>query len=343
MVSVPKLQTGDNVAILSPSAGLPGKFPHVQELGLKRIREKFGLIPVEYPTTRQFGSSLQDRARDLMDAFKNPDIKGIVTSIGGSDQIKLIKYLDPKVFIENPKPYFGFSDNTHVVNFLFKHNIPSYYGGAVMTQFAMQVKMHDLTVEYLKKAFFETGEEELRSSDFYTDEDLEWSNPENLRVPRKLDKNEGWVWNSDESFSGILWGGCLESLDYQLRVNVHLPDIEQLKGKVLFFETSELVPEHNYVKRVLTGMGERGWFDIFAGVLVGRPKAWSPKKLLSIEQKEVYRAEQRQTVLTTIHEYNPSLPMVQNLDFGHTDPQIILPVGKMARIDAENKKIFVEY
>lgn len=64
-----KLNKGDKVAILSPSNGLPGLFPWVQDYGLKRLKDDFGLISVEYPTTRQMGSSLKDRARDIMDAL----------------------------------------------------------------------------------------------------------------------------------------------------------------------------------------------------------------------------------------------------------------------------------
>lgn len=65
---LPKLSPGDQVAVISPSAGLPGLFPAVQDLGLTRMREVFDLHPIEYPTTRQMNSSLEDRARDIMAA-----------------------------------------------------------------------------------------------------------------------------------------------------------------------------------------------------------------------------------------------------------------------------------
>ncbi len=82
---LPKLAQGDRVAIISPSAGLPGKFPWVQDLGLERLRSIFGLMPQEYPTTRQVGSSLHDRARDIMAAFADQQNKAVFASIGGSD------------------------------------------------------------------------------------------------------------------------------------------------------------------------------------------------------------------------------------------------------------------
>src|SRR5437868_3614406 len=90
---LPKLHKGDKVAILSPSFAAPGVWPHVYELGLKRLREEFGLEPVEFPTTKKVGASKEERAKDLIDAFKNPDIKGVVASIGGDDQVTYIKNL----------------------------------------------------------------------------------------------------------------------------------------------------------------------------------------------------------------------------------------------------------
>ncbi len=56
-----KLQPGDTVAVLSPSWAGPAVFPDVFELGLRRLREEFGLVPVEYPTTRKLAASDEHR------------------------------------------------------------------------------------------------------------------------------------------------------------------------------------------------------------------------------------------------------------------------------------------
>lgn len=91
-IKLQKLTKGDQVAVISPSNGLPQIFPEVYELGLKRLQDEFGLVPKEYPTTRIMGAPLKDRARDVMAAFTDPENKAVFTSIGGEDQIKLIKY-----------------------------------------------------------------------------------------------------------------------------------------------------------------------------------------------------------------------------------------------------------
>ncbi len=342
-VELQKLRQGDQVAVISPSAGLPSLFPWVQDLGLERLHDIFGLKPKEYPTTRTMGASLKDRARDVMAAFADPDNKAVFTSIGGEDQIKLIKHLDPKVFINNPKPFFGYSDNTHLHNFLWNLGIPSYYGGAILTQFGMQGSMHDLTIKSLKHALFDIGEYELEVANEYNDEGLDWSDKENLTKTRKMEANDGLFWDGNNDAEGRLWGGCVESLIIQSTTNKYLPKDDDLKDMVLFIETAEDIPDAWIVEYLLTGFGERGWFDKFNAVLVGRPKAWEFDKQKTTEEKVAYRKEQREAVMKTVREYNKSIPIIQNLDFGHTDPQIILPLGGTVRVKTSLKKIIITY
>ncbi len=342
-ITLPKLSQGDQVAVISPSAGLPELFPWVQDLGLERIKSELGLTPIEYPTTRQMGSSLEDRARDVMAAFSDPSNKAVFASIGGSDQIKLIKHLDPQVFLDNPKPFFGYSDNTHLHNFLWNLGIPSYYGGGVMTQFGMNVKMHDITLNSIRHALFDSGEYELEVTNEYNDEGLDWSIKENLAKPRKMEPNDGLIWDGNNDAEGILWGGCVESLIVQSSAEKYLPEDEDIDGTVLFLETAEDIPEHWIIEYLLMGFGERGWFDRFKAVLVGRPKAWERDKQNSTDQKAAYRKDQRETVIKTIRQYNSTIPIVQNVDFGHTDPQVSLPMGNRIRLFSHDEKVYLTY
>lgn len=338
-----KLKEGDQVAVVSPSSGLPGLFPWVQDLGIKRITEEFGLIVKEYPTTREMGSSLEDRARDLMNAFSDEDNKAIIASIGGSDQIKLIKHLEPDVFLKNSKPFFGYSDNTHLHNFLWNLGIPSYYGSAVMTQFGMQKEMHSLTVDFIKNALFRSGEFELVASKEYNDIGLSWGDKYSLNKKREMEPNSGFYWDGSVNAQGILWGGCVESMIVQSTTGTYLPDTADLEQTVLYLETAEDIPEHWIIQYLLTGFGERGWFDKFQGVLIGRPKAWDFSNQKSATEKAEYSTTQRETVVNIVRSYNSKIPIVQNVDFGHTDPQIPIPSGGLTRIDSVNKKLFFTY
>lgn len=343
MLKLKKLQKGDKVAILSPSFAAPGQWPHVYELGLKRVREVFELEPVEFPATKKLGASKEERSKDLIDAFEDPEIKGVITSLGGDDQVTYVKNLPAEPFVSNPKPFFGYSDNTHFANFLWLNGIPSYYGGSLFVQFAEQGKMNDYTTRYLKLALFEEGEVEIEASKEYNDMGLDWNDPGNLTKQRIYEPNESWLWNGEKNAAGITWGGCLESIDELLRHGIQVPSLEDFENIVLITETSEEIPASEYVFRVFRALGERRILERVKAVLVGRPKAWEYDKPNNESQKEEYRKKQRETILKAIRMYNTFIPVVQNLDFGHTDPQIPLPYGMPIRLESTTKQIFAKF
>jgi len=334
---------GDRVGIVSPSAGLPGLYPWVQELGLQRLRDQFGLIPVEYPTTRQMGSSYEERAQDLMDAFADPGITAVLTSIGGEDEIGLITYLDPEVFRANPKPFFGYSDNTNIHNFLWELDIPSFYGCSTLVELAAPGGIPPLTQRSLRSALLGTGEMEMEVSTRFTDINLDWGDPANLERTPIMEPNDGPYWDGDADVNGILWGGCCEVLFGLMASGRHIPTDEDVDGAIFYMETSELVPEPFLVGYLLTAFGERGWLDRFSAILVGRPKAWYFDKPNDAATKAAYREAQRHEILRAVRAYNPTIPVVQNLDFGHTSPQFIVPNGGHARVLGSTRQIFFTY
>ncbi len=342
-IKLNKLKKGDKVAVVSPSFGAPGVWPHIYELGLKRVREVFNLEPVEFSVTKKVGASKEERSKDLIEAFENKEIRGVIASLGGDDQVTYIKNLPKESFTDNPKMFFGFSDNTHFCNFLWLNGIPSYYGASLFTQFAMQVRMDDFTVKYLNRALFEQGEFELESSDIYNDIGLNWNDVENTDKERTYEKNDGWFWDGEMDAEGVTWGGCLESIDELLRHNVQIPTLKEFENIILITETSEEVPSSHDVFRVYRALGERGILERVKGVLVGRPKAWHFNKQNSTEQKAEHKKQQRETILNVVRQYNKNVPIIQNMDFGHTDPQICMPYGSKVRILSSEKKIFADF
>lgn len=166
----PKLAPGEKVAILSPSLALPQVFPAVYEQGLRRLREQFHLVPVEYPTTRRMHASPQDRARDIQDAFEDPEIKALFATIGGDDQLKVLKYLDPARIRAHPKAFFGYSDKTNLHNFLWNLGMVSYHGATIMVELGRGGAMHPLTQQALQRALFVSGEWEIQPAPAFTDQ-----------------------------------------------------------------------------------------------------------------------------------------------------------------------------
>lgn len=344
-----KLRPGDKVAIVSPSFAAPGKWPHVYELGRKRLKEIFQLEPVAFPATAKLGATAQERTQDLIAAFEDKTIKAVITSLGGDDQVTYIKNLPPAPFIKNPKPFFGFSDNTHFENFLWLQGIPSYYGASLFTQFAMQGRMDPYTIEYLKHAFFDSGAFELTPSDTFNEMGLDWNDPANLAKERAYEKNDGWCWDGGAQSggamqaTGITWGGCIESIDELLRHGVAIPSLADFENIVLLAETSEEIPSPDYVFRVFRALGERGILERIKAVIVGRPKAWEFDKQTTPDEHRAYREAMREKILNVVRAYNKTIPVIQNFNIGHTDPQIAMPYGGKIKIDAGAKKVFAEF
>lgn len=338
------LKPGDKVAIISPSSGLPYLFPWVYEQGLKRIRDIFKLEPIEFPSARQSPESLSQnpklRADDINAAFNDPSIKGIIATVGGNDQIRILPYLDKKTIQANPKIFMGYSDCTNLHLYLWNLGLVSYYGGAVMTQFAMGGGMQEYTVDSMKRALFHPPIGRVLPSLEYSDADLDWADKDNLSKKRPMYPSEGWLWhnNRETVIQGKLWGGCLEILDLHLSIKKHLPDPDYLNDAVLFVETSEEMPSEGFVYRFFAALGELKLLNRFKAVLMAYPKAQFCERQPS-EGKEAFIISQRNAVQNALKDYNSELLVVFNMNFGHTDPQLILPSGGDVKIDGQARTI----
>jgi muramoyltetrapeptide carboxypeptidase LdcA involved in peptidoglycan recycling len=344
LVRPPVLHAGDKVAILSPSWAGPGVFPQVQDLGLKRLREHLQLEPVEYPTTRKVGATAQERAEDVNAAFADPEIAAVMASIGGSDQITVLRHLDPQVLQANPKAFFGYSDNTNLLLYLWNLGIISFHGGSTMVHLARPGRLHPTTLESMRRALFQPGEVQLSPAAEMTDENPNWDDPAALAAELPMRAGAGWTWAGEQrSVTGASWGGNLEILDFNLRADRYLLAPAAYAGCVLLLETSEEMPGAEYVYRVLMGMGERGMLGQFAAVAVATPKAWDRKVGQSVAERTRFAADQEAAILRALQEYNPGVPTVFGLDFGHTDPQIVIPHGGSMTIDGEGQTVTVTY
>ena len=91
LIKAPKLNVGDKVAVITLSWGGPGTFPNRFEAGKQRLEEIFGLqvVPTKHAlkSAEWIYQNPKARADDLMEAFLDPSIKGIITTIGGEDSL----------------------------------------------------------------------------------------------------------------------------------------------------------------------------------------------------------------------------------------------------------------
>ncbi|BCJ38040.1 LD-carboxypeptidase [Actinocatenispora thailandica] len=340
----PKPRPGDAVAVLSPSSGLPGLFPAPYELGLRRLQDDFGLRVVEYPASRKMGSTPQERAADLHAAFADPQIAAVFASIGGDDQLTVLRHLDRALLAANPKPFFGYSDNTNLLLTLRNLGMVSYHGGSVMVELGRPGAMHPITAASLRAALFDTGAYELTETSTFTEVNSRWEDPRTFDSEPATDPATGWYWHQgDRVVEGPVWGGSLEILSWLLMAGREIEPADSYAGSVLFLETSEEMPAATEVYRILRSMGERGLLQQFPALLMARPKAWSFEQPLDAEGRVRYRADQREAVLRAFGEYAPDTMIVFDVDLGHTDPQQVIPIGGQARVDGPARRITVTY
>jgi len=331
------------VAVLSPAAGGGHRFPHPYERGLRLLRERFDLEPVAFPTATKSSEWLADhpeeRARDVERAFRDPDVGAVVATIGGNDQVRILKHLDGDVLAANPTRFFGSSDNTHLHSLLWERGLVSYYGGDVLTTLGTAVDRFPEASEWLSRALFEDSFGDLSPATEWTDGDPNWFDAEYHGT--ELERETGrWEWRGgDGTADGRLWGGCLEVLDTVLAADLTCPSTESLDGGVLFVETSEELPGEAEARRMLLGLGERGVLGAVDAVLVGRPKARNPHEDPGPEVRADYRETQYDLVTQVVGEYAPAVPVVCGVDVGHTYPSAPLPVGGRCVVDPATERV----
>lgn len=330
-----KITPGDTIAVLSPSAGLPSIFPHIFDNGLKILKD-WKLNIKEYPTARAKADFLrcnpQIRAKDINDAFADSEIKAIITSTGGDDSVRILPFLDKEIIKSNPKIFMGYSDATTIHTYCNQLGLITFYGPSIMAGFSQMKALPESFEAHVKEMLFEPKPEyEYHSYDVYCDGYPDWVNKENTGKVNELKKNDGWHWLQGSGVvQGELFGGCIEVLE-MMNGTVFWPDKEFWNGKILILETSEAKPSLHEIDHVLRNYGMQGIYDKIKGILFGRARNYSDEEKLELEKK---------IISIVAGEFGRvDLPVIANMDFGHTDPQLVLPLGVKAEINYQKRKI----
>lgn len=331
LIKPQKLQSGDRVATISLSWGGAGDedIRWRYEQGKKRLQEEFGLEVVEMPNTLKGTQYIYEhpekRAEDLMQAFADPTIKGIFSCIGGDESVRLLPYIDYEVIRNNPKVFMGYSDTT-VTHFICrKAGLASFYGPAILSDFAENVEMFDYTKHWLKKALFETEPiGNIEPSDIWTSHRLPWEE-ENKLIRRTTQTSSGYeLLQGKGKVQGRMIGGCIEVLE-MLKGTELWPEPEEWEDSILFFETSEDMPEPRYFEYWLRNYGTQGILQKVNGIVFGKPY---DDKYYKEYRKAIIRVVRNELGLV-------DLPILYNMSFGHTAPIVTLPYGAMAEIDCD--------
>lgn len=338
-----KLIPGDHVAILSPAFAAPAVAPALHEQALRRLTDLTGLIPVEYPTTRQLDANPEARAADVNDAFADTRIRALLATIGGDDQLLVVPHLDAALAQADPKPFIGYSDNTNILNWLWQHGVSGFYGGSTAVHLGPGPAVDDIHLRSLRAALVDGGEIELTEPGESEDVGKRWEDPRSLTEYGDRIPTEPWTWaGSEVRVEGRTWGGCLEAIDGLAMVD-RLPSTSELEGAILLLETSEERPPASWVARWLRGLGERGALDAVAGVVVARPPVSDFEFLPSAGEAQTLRNAQRDIVIETVARYNPDAVVCVGVPFGHTRPQWIVPYGGRMALDGATHTVVADY
>jgi muramoyltetrapeptide carboxypeptidase LdcA involved in peptidoglycan recycling len=344
LVHPPKARPGERIAVLSPSFAAPGAYPAVHEQAMRRLTEVTGLIPVEYPTTRQVGATPQARAADVNAAFADPAIRGILAAIGGDDEITVIPHLDAKLARRDPKPFLGTSDNTNLHHWLWANGIASFYGGSSQVHLGPGPGVDDIHAQSLRAALI-TGET-LEITDPGESEDfgVDWADPGALTSFGEREPTQPWTWHGPaRSVTGVAWGGCLDVIQSILTAGRFPFDAGVLDGGVLIIETSEELPPAVEVGRILRSLGERGMLGAVDAVLAARPPVSDHSHRPPAEERARLRDDQRDIVVEIVGRYNPDAVVCVGVPFGHTRPQWIIPHGGLVTVDGAARRVSADY
>lgn len=261
----------------------------------------------------RFGSSsIEHRVADLHDAFADPDVAAILSVIGGIHTNQVLPYLDWDLIAEHPKIVCGYSDITALTCAINARTGLVTYNGPHYSTFAMRDHFEQ-TLAWFRAALWSDQPIDVEPAAAWTD-DLWHEDQDNRRVL----PNEGhWTIASGHA-EGRLVGGNLLVMSL-LHGTGYLPD---LRDSVVFVEDDAASGTFLFGPH-LTQLAQQPGFDEVRGLLIGRFQA----------EFDMTR-DQLEAIIRTRPELD-GIPIVANVDFGHTYPILTIPVGGTAVIDAE--------
>ena len=337
LIKPSRLKRGDKVATISLSWGGAGDDDILwrYNIGKKRLQEQFGLEVIEMPHTLSGTDFIHDhpekRAEDLMLAFKDESIKAIFSCIGGDESVRMLPYIDFDTIRNNPKIFIGYSDTTITHFICLKAGISSFYGASILAEFAENVKMFDYTKHWIEKVLFDNSViGNIDSSPIWTSEYLPWEE-KNKFIERNTQANNGYELLQGKGIvKGHLIGGCIEVLE-MLKGTELWPSNDLWANSIIFFETSEEKPEPRYIEYWLRNYGSQGILQKANGIIFGKP------------YDNLYYEEYKKIILNVVRDELKlvNLPILYNMNFGHTAPIITIPYGAIAEIDCNKKSFYI--
>ena len=325
-IKPPKLAAQDIVGIVSPAMS----FFTVHESALQRgvaYLEGAGLhvqlAPHALDQRQHLNPPSQHRAEDLNQMFADPKIKAIFCLSGGSGVNAILPLLDWEQIESSPKIVMGYSAITALLIGLYaKVGLVTFHGPMILDGFSEYPQPFAYTRQGIEQILFKTEPVETLKpptqwTDAYTSEDQ----------PRAMKTNPGWRWLREGKANGSLIGG---NLSVMLTL-VGTPYWAPLQGAILCLE--EVNFGNGLLRKVdesLAQCQQMGLFDQIAGLVIGKVNE------LSKEEETLFES------LILEYTAGSQFPILTGVDFGHTAPQLTLPVGIQASLDSQQDRFSID-
>lgn len=313
-----KLQMGDELRIIAPSSSMSIVSEETITLATQRLEHlgfKITFGEHIYETDPLMTSSIPSRIDDLHAAFSDPNVKGILCVLGGFNCNQLLKYIHFDLIQKNPKVFLGYSDITALSNAITHKTGLITYSGCNFTTFGMKYGF-----EYTLDSFIQCLTKEqpylLQPADSWSDD--EWYRDQENRT---FHVNEGWEILQEGRAEGTLIGGNLCTFNL-LQGTEFMPS---LKNTILFLEDDD-VSDPKTFDRDLQSLLHLPDVGQIKGLVIGR-----------FQQSFHMTPELLRYIISTKQELI-GIPIIANVDFGHTFPSAVFPIGGRIKIDVSNQK-----
>ncbi|OMD41678.1 S66 family peptidase [Paenibacillus odorifer] len=314
-----KLKPGDELRIISPARSLSLIAAEQRKIAKEQLQQlgfRISFSVNSFEKDEFVSSSIESRIEDLHEAFLDPNVKGILTTIGGFNSNQLLRYIDYSLIAEHPKRLCGYSDITALSNAIYAKTGLVTYSGPHFSSFAM---LHDneYTTQYFRKLMMDNKEILVRPSKHWSDD--EWYLDQENRV---FIRNEGPFIINDGEAQGTIIGGNLCTLNL-LQGTEYMPS---LNNSILFLEDDYESSPVTF-DRDLQSLIHQPDFQHVKGMVIGRFQQGSrmTKNLL--------------TKIITSKEELSDIPVIADVDFGHTSPMITFPIGGQASLRAYGVRV----
>ena len=318
-----KLKPGDEVRVIAPSRSMVIIGEDCKKIATDRLESlglkvTFGKHVMEADSD-YLCASIESRVEDLNEAFRDKNVKAILTVIGGFNSNQLLDYIDYDAIKENPKIFCGFSDITALSNSIYAKTGLVTYSGPHWSSFGM-LKGFDYEFEYFKKMFMEEEEIEITSSKEWSD-DAWFLDQEN----REFIPNEGMFIINEGVTEGEIVGGNLCTLNL-LQGTEYMPDIS---NKVLFIEDDDMAGKIYLMEfdRNFQSLMHMPEFKTVRGIVLGR------------SQKATAMNKEKWMKLIKNKKELANIPVIAGADFGHSTPIFTFPIGGYAKLSAKDGDI----